>query len=349
MMTILTIDTGTTNTRVGLWRGGVIAAQMTTQAGVRDTAISGSPVMLQAAVRDTIAATLEQADAGVDQVDLVIASGMITSALGLHEVPHLTAPAGLDDLARGMVCAALPEVFAKPIWFIPGVRNNVPDIGLHNCEAMDMMRGEEVEVMGLLAQVDLAGPLMVILPGSHTKFISLDERGRINACATTLAGELLQTISQNTILAKSLDNKFADAINPDMLLAGAALAGRTGFGRACFSIRILEQFMPCDTNDRANFLLGVVLSADLLALKNSSAVRMHSGTPVVIAGKGVLTQGLSLMIERDDYFSAPVTVIDTGQQALLSGAGAIQVARARGLYRGPDPVSREGIKEMTRY
>ena len=256
MMTILTIDTGTTNTRVCLWRDGAIAGQMTIPVGVRDTAISGSCVMLQTAVRDAIAATLEQAGTGVEHVDLTVASGMITSALGLHEVPHLTAPVGLDDLARGMVCVALPEVFAKPIWFIPGVRNDVAEIGLDNCEAMDMMRGEEVEVMGLLAHGDLAGPLMVILPGSHTKFISLDEHGRIIACATTLAGELLQTISQNTILAKSLNNKFADAINPDMLLAGAELAGRTGFGRACFSVRILDQFMPCDANDRSQFLAG---------------------------------------------------------------------------------------------
>jgi len=341
MKTFLTIDTGTTNTRVSLWRGGELIAQCAAAVGVRDTAISGSRATLQAAVRDTITATLQQAGTDADQVDLTLASGMITSALGLHELPHLTAPVGLEDLARGMACVALPEVFAKSIWFIPGVRNDVPDIGLHNCEAMDMMRGEEVEAMGMLAQLKLNGPAMLILPGSHTKFVSLDQRGRIDGSATTLAGELLQIITQNTILAKSLDGGFATAIKFGMLFAGAALAGRSGFGRACFSIRILEQFMPCDANDRANFLLGIVLSSDLQALKSSSAVRMRPDTPIVIAGTGVLAQGLRLLIEQDDYFSGPLTVLDGGQQ--LSGIGAINIAFARGLWHEPEAVGRAAI------
>ena len=178
MMTILTIDTGTTNTRVSLWRGGHTLAQQSTQVGVRDTAISGSRAVLQGAVRETIKAVLAQADATADTVTLAVASGMITSALGLHEVPHLPAPAGLDDLAQGMVRVEVPEVFAKPIWFVPGVRNEVSMSSLLDFEAMDMMRGEEVEVMGLLEQLGLNGPAMLVLPGSHTKFISLDQDER---------------------------------------------------------------------------------------------------------------------------------------------------------------------------
>ena len=331
MKTFLTIDTGTTNTRVCAWRGGEPIAQSAANTGVRDTAISGSRSMLQNAVRDTIAVTLQQAKVAAPDLDLVLASGMITSGLGLHELPHVPAPAGLDELAAAMQCVTLPEVCSRPIWFIPGVRNDVGEIGLHNCEAMDMMRGEEVEVMGLLSMLDPTTPAMLILPGSHTKFISLDRQGRISGCATTLAGELLQTITQNTLLAKSLNGDFARTIVPDMLRAGAALANRCGLSRACFSIRILEQYLPCDPNDRANFLLGVVLSADLTALKNSSAVRMQPDTPLVIAGKGVIKQALVLLLEDDRYFSAPIRLIDDAQQALLAGRGALRVAHARGL------------------
>lgn len=339
MTTILTIDTGTTNTRVSLWRDGVVVSQAMAQVGVRDSAISGSRSALQNAVRDTIAAALQQAHIDAQQVDLALAAGMITSALGLHEMPHLSAPAGLAQLAQAMVSVELPEVFAKPIWFVPGVRNQVSDIGLHNCEEMDMMRGEEVEAMGVLAQLDPGGAALLILPGSHTKFIRLDAQGRIAGCATTMAGELLQVLTQNTILAKSLDHKFADSINPEMVIAGAALAARTGFGRACFSIRILEQFMPGNANARANFLLGIVLGTDLQALKNSSALRVDPGMPIILAGKGVPTQALALLIEQDKYFSTPPTVLDTASMPPLSGAGAISVAAARGLCEGLQPAS----------
>ncbi len=331
MMTILTIDTGTTNTRVSLWRGGHVLSRRTAQVGVRDTAITGNRTALQNAVRDTIAGVLQQAEVEAGTVGLAVASGMITSPLGLYEVPHLTAPVGLDDLAQGMVRVDLPEVFAKPIWFVPGVRNQASVNGPLDVEAMDMMRGEEVEVMGLLEQSSVSGPAMLVLPGSHTKFISLDRDERIAGCATTLAGELLQTITQNTILAQALDRKFAAEIKPEMVLAGAAMAQRTGLGRTCFSIRTLDQFLTTSINDRANFLLGAVLSSDMHALKNSSAVHMQPGTPIVLAGNGVVKQALALLIAQDEYFCGPLTVLDDEQQALMAGQGAIRIALARGL------------------
>jgi 2-dehydro-3-deoxygalactonokinase len=170
-----------------------------------------------------------------------------------------------------------------------------------------------------------------VLPGSHTKFISLDQDERIAACATTLAGELLQSITQNTILAQSLDRKFATEIKAPMVLAGAALAQKSGIGRACFSIRILDQFQLGDVDDRANFLLGAILSSDLQALKHSSAIHMHPDTPIVIAGKGVVKQALALLIEQDPYFCGKLTLADDAQHARLAGQGAIRVALARGL------------------
>ncbi|NVD96853.1 2-dehydro-3-deoxygalactonokinase [Massilia sp. BJB1822] len=330
-MKILTIDTGTTNTRITLWRDGKAVSVAATQVGVRDTAITGSRSKLDEAVRDTIAAALEKGQATPDEVDLVLASGMITSNVGLHEIPHVLAPAGIADLAQGMECELLPHIFSKPIWFVPGVRNDVENIGLHNCEEMDMMRGEEVEVMGLIERLSLRGPAMLIMPGSHSKFVCIDESNQITGCVTTLSGELLHIITHNTILADSLDRDFATEINPEMLLAGAELAKRIGLGRACFNVRTLDQFTIYQRNDRANFLLGAVLGADLLTLKNSNAIRMRPGIDVIIAGKPILKQALALLVQNDDYFSGDVTVVPDDLQPQLAGLGAIAVARARKL------------------
>lgn len=40
-MIIITIDTGTTNTRVCAWQDGALLAEAARAAGVRDTAITG--------------------------------------------------------------------------------------------------------------------------------------------------------------------------------------------------------------------------------------------------------------------------------------------------------------------
>lgn len=333
MTHILTIDTGTTNTRVTLWRDGVVIAHQAHEVGVRDTAISGNREKLKNGVRATLLKTLEEAELTENDISLVLGSGMISSNVGLFELPHVLAPAGLQQLARGMVSVTIPEVFSKPLWFVPGVRNVVENIGLHNCESMDMMRGEEVEVIGVIDQMGITGPAMMVMPGSHSKFVCIDDKNRITGCVTTLAGELMYVITHNTILAQSLESSFATAISPEMLLAGAKSAQTIGLGRTCFNVRILDQFTIYERNDRANFLLGAILGADLLTLKNSTAIKMLPGTPVIICGKPIMKEALALLIQNDDYFSGKVTVVSDEVQAHLAGLGAIKVATARGLIK----------------
>jgi 2-dehydro-3-deoxygalactonokinase len=330
-MNILTIDTGTTNTRVSVWQDGVVTGQAARQVGVRDTAITGSKARLEEGVRETIADALAAASLDAADVGRVLASGMITSNMGLCEIPHVVAAAGIDDLAGAMRESHLPGVWREPIWFVPGVRNAVDHIGLHNCEAMDMMRGEEVESFALVERLGLDEPTVIVLPGSHSKFVSIDAARRIEGCVTTLAGELLHVISHDTILASSLKEGFAQRIDAEMLLAGAASAKKIGLGRACFSVRILDQFAVYDANARANFLLGAVLGADLLTLKNSSAIRMSPGTRFVVSGKPILREAIARLVEGDDFFSGTVTVLGDDEQRDLAGHGAIAVARRRGL------------------
>ncbi|QSI78500.1 2-dehydro-3-deoxygalactonokinase [Niveibacterium microcysteis] len=330
-MNVLTIDTGTTNTRVTVWRDGAVLHRAARQVGVRDTAISGSSEILKAGVRDTIADALQGAGIGIDAVTRVIASGMISSELGLRQVPHVDVPAGRDVLAAAMASARIPEVCRKTLWFVPGVRNVAADLGLHNCEAMDMMRGEETETMGLIDRVGIAAPAVVVLPGSHSKFVHLDAQQQVIGCVTTLAGELLHVLTHNTILAGSLESGFADSIDAEMLLAGARAARDIGLGRAGFVVRILDQFTVYGRNARANYLLGAVLAADLMTLKNSSAVRMSPGTQFVITGKPLLREALALLVAGDDFFSGRVTVTSDIEQADLAGWGALCIARVRGL------------------
>jgi len=330
-MNIVTIDAGTTNTRSALWQHGKLIAQSQVEVGVRDTAINGNNSALKQAVRDTIQSALSKAGIQSGDVALALASGMITSAMGLIEVRHLAAPAGLAQLAQGMQRIAMPEVFSQPLWLIPGVRNAVATVGLHNHEAMDMMRGEETEAMGLLARLRLAGRAMLVMPGSHTKLVSVDEEHCIVGCATTLAGELLQVITQSTLISQSLDADFAQSFSPEMVLAGAAAAQKTGLARACFSVRTLAQFTDVQRDERANFLLGAVLSGDVLALKNSSAIQMRPDTPIVIAGKPMLRQALALLIQESGFFTGKRILVSDEQQADLAGFGAIIIAQARGL------------------
>ena len=77
--------------------------------GVRDTAVDGNNSRLREAVRGCLAHCVEEAGVSFEELEGIYASGMITSNVGLCEVPHLVAPAGIDDFVQGVHGELLPD------------------------------------------------------------------------------------------------------------------------------------------------------------------------------------------------------------------------------------------------
>ncbi len=333
-MLFATIDTGTTNTRVMVWKDGAILAEAGRPIGVRDTAITGSTDALKAGVRDSIAEALSRAGlTGTDDV-LFLASGMITSNVGLCEIPHLLAPAGRAELAQGMRSAELPDVVDRPIWFIPGIKSHAGPITLETADAMDIMRGEETETIGVLHAMREDGPAVLVLPGSHSKFVRVDAAGRIAGSVTTISGELLDVLTKNTLIASSLAHSFADRIVPDALLRGAEYGRTLSLGRSAFLVRLLDLFgdldVKSDVQARANLLLGAVLASDITALRNSRSLGMQPDTPIIVGGKAMLRDAFALLLRNDPFFTGTIATVPDGLPS-VSAIGAIEIARTRGL------------------
>lgn len=329
-MLIATLDTGTTNTRVVAWRDGLPVAEAGRPVGVRDTAITGSTDKLKAAVGEALAEVLAGANVAPGEESLYLGSGMITSNNGLREIPHLPAPAGKAELAAGMQSVDLPGVTDHPIWLIPGIKNRAGTISVDDCDDMDIMRGEEVEAIGVMHALGLAEPAVLILPGSHAKFVGIDERGRITGSITTISGELLDVISRHTLIAGSVDHRFADTVDPKALLKGAELGARLGVGRSAFLVRLLDLFSDLDRDGRASFLLGAVLADDLSALKSSHSLKVAPESRIIVAGKAGLRDALMTLIAADPFFTGRIEAVPDGIHS-ISALGAMEIARIRGL------------------
>src|SRR6185503_3084862 len=110
--------------------------------GARDTARDGNNHALAAAVRNLVRETVEAGPPGTPRAASIAASGMITSPQGLHEVPHLAAPAGLDELAAAAEGIALTDISPLPFLFVPGVKT-LKRPGVSGLASRDLMRGEE--------------------------------------------------------------------------------------------------------------------------------------------------------------------------------------------------------------
>lgn len=327
---VITIDAGTTNTRVVLWdaQRSVLAAE-SRETGVRNTAMDGNNAQLARAVKDCITGVLHHAGMDFTHIEHVIASGMITSNLGLAEIPHLTAPAGLEDFARAAVAVELPDICPVPIWFIPGIKNNCSRVTLETYEQMDIARGEEVESLALVSEHAIKEQSILVLPGSHTKFIGVNEAGQLTGCLTTISGELLSVITNNTILASAVGREYSgDDYDRTMLLAGYDNAMKVGLSRACFSGRILNMFAVPEHKRIASYLLGAVLQEDIFALKNTDALPAGKETQIIIAGKKPLRQAFEDLFHHDGFFGN-ILLHSLSDDAPLSAIGACLVVEKR--------------------
>lgn len=367
MTFVATIDGGTTNTRVRIWHRTasdfLLAGEAVAEVGVRNTAIDGNNQKILAAVERLLTEATAKAGIQPGTLSLCLASGMLTSDLGLTEVPHIPAPAGLDTLAAAMVCRKIEGLSQQEIWFIPGMKNLADGaVTATTISHMDMMRGEETEAAGMLelyasevlsdrpgyaekgrSEADGEGkdtedsptaaqrssrPLVLILPGSHNKYIAVDEKGVLCGCLTTLAGELLRSLTLDSILAGTVERSFAKAFEAEAFMRGVAWGRSMGLGHGAFLCRICSLFDGYTPLQAQNYLLGLVLADDLLILQKHPLFFGCQNARFIIAGRDVLQQAYACLLQSEGY---AVKLVPPELQKVLSGKGALALARRRGL------------------
>ena len=277
MAIYLTVDGGTTNTRVYLVRDGEITDSIRISIGARD----GKAALIPA-LRESISSILLKNELRESDVCRIIASGMITSENGLCNLPHTTLPAGISELSGNMYHTEFPDISGIGWSFVRGVRS----VG-GTLEDSDIIRGEETELMGIL-EGDGADTLY-ILPGSHSKHVSIDAQGRMTRFSTMMSGELLAAVIGNTILKNSTDFDHATIVG-DSLLYGFDYAMAHGVNESLFKVRILSNVFGQDKENCYSFLLGVVLCDE------ADAIIKHPARRVIIGGQSQMKNALSQIL-----------------------------------------------------
>lgn len=260
---------------------GTVGEGASTIAGARDLARTRDRAWLLAQVREVTDRALATADVAWGDVDAVVAFGMITSELGLVELPHLVVPVDVGGLVRSIFeWPEVPELPAR-LLLVPGVRNASDDV-----ERADFMRGEETQVVGLLALAKVEPPLLYVSVGSHPKFVWVDADGRISWSLTTLSGELLWALHRETILADLVDPE-GSLTDLDAVDEGARVAESAGLSRALFAARLLNRIGGASPVTCSAFVYGAVARVDLRALKTTLPSNAGMGR-IVLSGHGPL-------------------------------------------------------------
>lgn len=269
------IDSGTTTTRIYIIDDNeAIVASGRTKVGVRDTSITGSREKLRNGVRDLFYQVLSENGIEDKDVKFAIASGMITSEIGLIEIPHLVAPVGLAELTSGIYKCEDPEVLpiGRPVYFIRGIRNHyAQNARAQDLRGVDFMRGEEVQIMGILKRRNIPLPASIVTLSSHTKIIFMDKQGRAECSCTTISGQFYEALVNSTNIGASItphDGEEPGGYSYEELIDVAVDCVRhAGLGRTMLMPRFLQVLLKTDSTERRTFVDAAIAADDLNAFR----------------------------------------------------------------------------------
>lgn len=227
----LAVDWGTTNRRVFVIEDGRVTQTERDGRGVT-------------AVTDFAA---EVADIRARFGDLpMLMAGMVGSNIGWQAAPYVAAPAGIDDLA-----AHLMRIDDRTA-IVPGVSCTSP---------ADVMRGEEVQLLGAVAAGMAPRDALLVQPGTHCKWVEMVD-GRIAGFRTAMTGELFALLRTHGLLSAQLG---ADVHLGPAFLAGVEEGRRRDLAASLFGIRSAKMLGQRDDADAASFASGLLIGSDVAA------------------------------------------------------------------------------------
>ncbi|MGZ2411787.1 2-dehydro-3-deoxygalactonokinase [Sphingomonas sp. F9_3S_D5_B_2] len=282
----IAVDWGTTNRRAYVVDGsGRCGAEFEDSKGVLSVGSGGFP------------AAVEEIRERLGDKPLLLA-GMIGSNRGWKEAPYVACPAGVEDLAKGLA------------W--PGEREAiVPGVCCTGNGRADVMRGEEVQLLGAIAAGTVDQNALVCHPGTHNKWTSV-RRGQIASFRTVMTGELFNLLKQHSILADQIGGE----VEPNEAFRAGARHGwsNNDLPAELFSIRARMLLKQSPWEDPASYASGLLIGTD---------VRIGLSDPVsaqvVVMGRPELTRLYAAAIEEAGRTAIQVD----GEQSFVAGISRI--------------------------
>ncbi|MBA15476.1 MAG: 2-oxo-3-deoxygalactonate kinase [Sphingomonas sp.] len=227
----------------------------------------------------------------------VLAAGMVGSDRGWCSVPYVGLPTAIATLASGVVRPA------EDVAIIPGVARTA-------AERPDVMRGEEIQLLGAIAAGVAPGDAIFCQPGTHNKWMTA-YGGQIVDFTTAMTGELFALLRGGGVLMGMLDAPVADG--PAFRQGLERGIGAVDLIAALFEVRARVLLGALAGEDAASFASGVLIGSDV------GARRELPGHSVYLLASGPLAGLYAAAIET---VGARPVLID-GEQAFRSGIHAL--------------------------
>jgi 2-dehydro-3-deoxygalactonokinase len=224
----------------------------------------------------------------------LLLAGMVGSNRGWHEAGYVACPAGIDDLVKALV------------W--PGEREAiVPGVSYVGDGRADVMRGEEVQLLGAVAAGLVDPDALVCHPGTHNKWALL-RKGRIQSFRTIMTGELFSLLKEHSILSDMLHSEVA--VNTAFKAAALHAVFHEALPADLFSVRARVLLGQAEKGDAASYLSGLLIGTDVrIGLTEPAAAQIS------IMGRPELTRLYAAAVAEAKRDSVELD----GEQCFLAG------------------------------
>jgi 2-dehydro-3-deoxygalactonokinase len=224
----------------------------------------------------------------------LLLAGMVGSNRGWKDAPYVPCPAGIDDLAKTLVWAGEREAI-------------VPGVSYIGDDRADVMRGEEVQLLGACAAGLVGSDALVCHPGTHNKWTVLHQ-GLIQSFRTVMTGELFSLLKEHSVLADLLKGEVED--NEVFRSAARHAIFHEALPSELFSVRARVLLGQARKEDAASYASGLLIGTDVRI-----GLTYPTGAQVVVMGRPELVRLYAAAIEQAGREAIKLD----GEQCFLAG------------------------------
>jgi 2-dehydro-3-deoxygalactonokinase len=264
---IVAVDWGTSSLRIWLMDDtGAVMAERRSAEGMEAV----GPLEFEGVLRARLADIGIDPDAGASRGRPVVMCGMVGARQGWREAPYIDVPVEPTRITHGAIAVPCGGMDVR---ILPGLCRRDPG-------RPDVMRGEETQLLGLLADEQ---PGVVVIPGTHSKWVTL-AGATVTDFHTVMTGEIYALLCRHSVLRHTIaepddvapTTDFADGVRAGLDDPAAVLA-------SAFAVRAGGLLFGRSGREAAAWLSGLLIGAEV-----GTALARSDDAEVTILGAGAL-------------------------------------------------------------
>ncbi|WKN31153.1 2-dehydro-3-deoxygalactonokinase [Porifericola rhodea] len=191
--------------------------------------------------------------AQLDTTPLCILSGMASSSIGIKNLPYAQLPLAMK---RFEIPYEKLESLSSDVFMFSGL-----------CTDIDVMRGEEVQVLGAYDENSSKENQLLILPGTHSKHVLIQKK-QLTTFTTYMTGELFALLQNYSILKHSVQKPESENGPDQKVFLKGVEEGKSQLLKHLFGIRARQILQKTTPEMNYAFLSGLLIGNELYPLSD---------------------------------------------------------------------------------